>query len=71
MKKYVIVIFSQNKDKILLEKIRKGIIGQVLVDNLHPHITLKKGFFLCSNFSEANLIECFNSFKFKKFEILF
>lgn len=71
IKKYVIVLFPKKEVSALVEDFRIRETGQNLVDNLNPHITFKRSFFLNSDFSENNLIDFFNNLNYKKFKIDF
>ena len=71
MKRYVIVLYPEKKASIIIESFRINKIGKKLIDNLYPHITLKRSFTLNKNFSENDLIDYFNSLRFQKFKIDF
>jgi len=71
MKRYIIVLLPQKETSNIIENFRIHMIGQPLVDNLYPHVSFKRSFFLNSNFSEENLIEFFNTLSYRKFRIDF
>lgn len=69
MKRYIIVLLPQKETSNIIENFRIHLTGQPLVDNLYPHISFKRSFFLNSNFSEENLIEFFKTLSYRKFKI--
>jgi 2'-5' RNA ligase len=71
MKNYTIIALPEKKIEIIIEKLRKDIIDQVLVDHLPPHITFKRRFTLNSNFLEIDLINYFKKLRLKKFRVNF
>lgn len=71
MKRYIIVLLPQKETSNIIENFRIHATGQPLVDNLYPHVSFKRSFFLNPNFSEENLIEFFNTLNYRKFKIEF
>ncbi|EKD23638.1 MAG: hypothetical protein ACD_81C00209G0002 [uncultured bacterium] len=71
MKNYTISLLPDNNTRRAIEEFRINTIGQVLVDSMSPHVTLKRRFVLNDKFSEEDLIHYFKTLRYKKFEIDF
>lgn len=71
MKNYTIIALPERKIYNAIEKLRLDTIGQVLVDNLPPHVTFKRRFELNGNFSESDLVNYFKKLELKKFKVNF
>lgn len=71
MKNYIIIALPEKEISNAVELFRKNVIGQILVDNLPPHVTFKRRFTLNNEFSEQDLITYFKALRFKKFAVNF
>jgi 2'-5' RNA ligase len=71
MKNYIIVALPDKETNDHIEELRKGIIGQGLVDSLPPHVTFKRRFVLNNGFSEDDLVGYFKGLRFKRFKVDF
>lgn len=71
MKNYTFLLFPQSIDSLKIESLRKAEVGDVLVDNLLPHSTLKRRFTLKNGFNESDLSKILNNFVISKINIVF